>query len=100
GSNFSALSSHGGLLTIDADAQVFSIARGINGANFNGADGTDSGGNQIPAGGGGTFTVNASGAITVDSDIEATSGNQPVAFAFTRPAGDGGTVNLNSTNDR
>jgi hypothetical protein len=100
GSNFSALSSHGGLLTIDANAQVFSIARGINGANFNGADGRTSGGNQIPAGGGGTFTVNASGAITVDSDIEATSGNQPIAFAFTRPAGDGGTVNLNSTNDR
>jgi hypothetical protein len=100
GNNFSALSSHGGLLTIDADAQVFSVARGINGVNFNGADGgIDSRGNRIPAGGGGTFTVNASGAITVDSDIEATSGNQPIAFAFTRPAGDGGTVNLNSTND-
>jgi hypothetical protein len=96
GNNFSAPSSHGGLLTIDADAQVFSIARGINGANFNGADGRTSGGNQIPAGSGGTFTVNASGAITVNSDIEATSGNQPTAFA---PAGDGGTVNLNSTND-
>jgi hypothetical protein len=99
GNNFSAPSSNGGLLTINAAAQVFSITTGINGANFNGADGgIDSRGNRIPAGGGGTFTVNASGAITVDSDIEATSGNQPIAFAFAAPAGDGGTVNLNSTN--
>ena len=44
---------------------------------------------------GGTFTVNTTGPITVNSDIEATSGFQPIAFA---PAGNGGTVNLNSTN--
>jgi len=100
GNNFSALSSHGGLLTINADAQVFSVATGINGANFNGADGRiGSNNSQIPAGGGGIFTVNTTGPITVDSDIEATSGNQPIAFAFARPAGDGGTVNLDSTND-
>ena len=100
GNNFSAVSSHGGLLTINADAQVFSVATGINGVNFNGADGRfGNNDNQIPAGGGGVFTVNTTGPITVDSDIEATSGNQPIAFAFARPAGDGGTVNLNSTND-
>jgi len=99
GNNFSALSSHGGLLTINADAQVFSVATGINGVNFNGADGRiGSNDSQIPAGGGGIFTVNTTGPITVDSDIEATSGNQPIAFAFAAPAGDGGTVNLNSTN--
>ena len=100
GNNFSAPSSHGGLLTINADTQVFNVATGINGANFNGADGRiGSNGNQIPAGGGGILTVNTTGPITVDSDIEATSGNQPIAFAFATPAGDGGTVNLNSTND-
>jgi hypothetical protein len=95
GNNFSARSSHGGLLTINAGTQVFSVATGINGANFNGADGGISNGNQILAGGGGIFTVNTTGPIMVNSDIEATSGNQPTAFA---PAGDGGTVNLNSTN--
>ena len=100
GNNFSAPSSHGGLLTINASTQVFNVATGINGANFNGADGgIGSNDNQIPAGGGGIFTVNTTGPITVDSDIEATSGNQPIAFAFATPAGDGGTVNLNSTND-
>jgi FecR protein len=95
GNNFSAPSSNGSLLTINAAAQVFSIATGINGANFNGADGGIGGNGNIPAGGGGVFTVNTTGPITVDSDIEATTGNQPVAFA---PAGNGGTVNLNSTN--
>ena len=47
-----------------------------------------------PAGDGGTFTVNATGAITVSSDISATTGLQPAGVA---PSGVGGTVNLNST---
>lgn len=65
--------------------------------SLNGGDGGfGSDEQELPAGGGGTFTANAAGPITVNSDIEATSGYQPSNFS---PAGDGGTVTLNSTAD-
>jgi hypothetical protein len=81
----------GGQLTINANS--LNIGTDIVGpVTFNGGSGVNS---MSGGANGGTFTVNTTGPITVNSDIEATSGNQPIAFA---PAGNGGTVNLNSTN--
>jgi FecR-like protein len=60
---------------------------------FNGGDGSST----FDPGNGGTFTVNTTGTIEVNSDIEATSGR--VAAPSATPAGFGGTVTLNSTGD-
>jgi hypothetical protein len=89
--------SSGGLLTINAATITFDPSTGIGPANFNGAD-AGSFGNGGPASGGdgGTFIVNTTGAITVNSDIEATSGSQSGSAP---PSGNGGTVNLNSSGD-
>jgi len=84
----------GGRLTISVPSLTFgpSAADNIQGpVTFNGGNSST---NPIPAGSGGTFTVNATGAITVGSPIQATTGLLPSA---SEPSGDGGTVNLNST---
>lgn len=84
----------GGQLTLNVPSLSFgpSAADDIQGpVTFNGGS-TPS--NAIPAGSGGTFTVNATGAITVNSPIEATTGLQP---AGGEASGVGGTVNFNST---
>jgi hypothetical protein len=81
----------GGQLTINVNS--LNIGTDIVGpVTFDGGSGANS---MSGGANGGTFTVNTTGPITVNSDIEATSGFQPIAFA---PAGNGGTVNLNSTN--
>ncbi|MEY2575461.1 MAG: hypothetical protein QOF80_948 [Verrucomicrobiota bacterium] len=82
----------GGELTINVPSLTFgpSAADNIQGpVTFDGGNTTG-----ITAGNGGVFTVNATGAITVGSPIEATTGLQPDA---SEPSGTGGTVNLNST---
>jgi hypothetical protein len=84
----------GGQLTLNVPSLTFgpSAADNIQGlVTFNGGSTSSS---SIPAGSGGTFTVNATGAITVSSPIEATTGLQPSA---SEPSGVGGTVNLNTT---
>jgi quercetin dioxygenase-like cupin family protein len=84
----------GGQLTLNVPSLTFgpSAADNIQGlVTFNGGSTSSS---SIPAGSGGTFTVNATGAITVNSPIEATTGLQPSA---SEPSGVGGTVNLNTT---
>src|SRR5882724_5441298 len=84
----------GGLLTINVPSLTFgsSPADNIQGAvTFNGGATPDN--SQAP-GNGGVFTVNATGNITVNSPIQATTGLQP---SGSEPAGAGGTVNLNST---
>ncbi len=84
----------GGQLTINVPSLTIgpSAADNIQGTvTFNGGASTS---NAIPAGNGGIFTVNATGAITVSSPIQATTGLQPDA---SEPTGAGGTVNLNST---
>jgi hypothetical protein len=84
----------GGQLTINVPSLTFgpSAADNIKGpVTFNGGSTST---NAIPAGNGGTFTVNATGAITVSSPIEATTGLQP---SSSEPSGAGGTVTLNST---
>jgi quercetin dioxygenase-like cupin family protein len=84
----------GGMLTINVPSLTIgpSAADNIQGAvTFNGGATSST---SIPAGSGGTFTVNATGAITVDSPIEATTGLQS---GSSEASGVGGTVNLNST---
>jgi len=84
----------GGQLTINVPSLTFgpSAADNIQGqVTFNGGSTPN---NTIPAGSGGTFTVNATGAITVGSPIQATTGLQPDA---SQSSGAGGTVNVNST---
>src|SRR5947207_7380410 len=83
----------GGQLTLNVPSLTFglSAADNIQGpVTFNGGATPDT---RAP-GDGGTFTVNATGAITVSSPISATTGLQPSA---SEPNGAGGTVNLNST---
>jgi hypothetical protein len=84
----------GGQLTLNVPSLTIgpSAADNIQGTvTFNGGATT---GPQA-AGSGGTFTVNATGAITVNSPIEATTGLQPDIA----PGGGGGTVNLSSATD-
>jgi len=81
----------GGQLTINVPSLSFGTgaADNIQGpVTFNG------GGSGTSPGAAGTFTVNATGAITVGSPIEATTGLRQGGAA---PSGAGGTVNLNST---
>ncbi len=102
-----SMATDGGHLVINADSLSFGFI-GVGGVSplglfpgdivgpvtFNGGDG--SGVFNFDPADGGTFTVNTTGAITVYSDIEATTGHFPAAPSAT-PAGFGGTVNLNST---
>ena len=84
----------GGQLTINVPSLTFgpSAADNIQGpVTFNGGSTPN---NTVPAGSGGTFTVNATGVITVGSPIQATTGLQPDT---SQSSGAGGTVNLNST---
>ena len=88
-----SVATDGGHLMINADSLSFGPSGDIMGpVAFNGGDGSST----FDPGNGGTLTVNTTGTIVVNSDIEATSGHfQPVPSAT--PAGFGGTVNLNST---
>ena len=91
---FGAAATRGGSLTINADSLSFNVEGDIQGfTSLNGGNSAAGFG----AGSGGIFTVNTSGRIDVDSAIEATTG---LIFDDTAaPSGDGGTVNLSSTND-
>ena len=61
------------------------------------ADGGASGVNgPVTAGNGGIVNVTAAGPITIDSTLEATTGLLKSPYS---PSGEGGTVNLTSTND-
>ena len=83
----------GGQLTINVPTLSFgpSAADDIQGAiTLNGGATTS----VVAAGSGGTLNVNATGAINVNSNIDATSGLQPASH---EASGNGGTVNLNTT---
>jgi hypothetical protein len=83
--------SFGGIPLASSAGQPLGLPEITSSITFNGGDGSSTFG----AGNGGTFTVNTTSDTTVNSDIEATSGRiQPGAS----PSGDGGTVNLNSSN--
>ena len=90
--------SSGGRLTLNARTLLFDSNGGIGDVNFDGADvnGFPNGGPSA-AGNGGIFIANATGDITVNSVIEATSGLQDASSA---PTGNGGTVTLHSTGGR
>lgn len=82
----------GGQLTLNVPSLTFGPAAADNiqgSVTFNGGSS-----DTTAPGSGGTFTVNATGAITVSSPIEATTGFQPSA---SEADGIGGNVNLNST---
>ncbi len=85
----------GGHLTMDLASVRFDPEVELGGANFNGADGNEF--TNSPAdgrgGSGGTFTVRASGQISVYAPITATTGlnRGPASFG-----GDGGTVSLDA----
>lgn len=84
---------NGGLLTINVASLSFgpSLSDNIQGpVTFNGGASFST----AAAGSGGTFTVNTTGALSVNSPIEATSGLQP---NNSEASGNGGTVNLNSS---
>jgi hypothetical protein len=83
----------GGQLTINVPTLSFgsSAADDIQGViTFDGGASNSA----ATAGSGGTLTVNTTADINVKSNIDATSGLQPVSNL---PSGNGGTVNLNST---
>ncbi len=81
----------GGTLILNPNSISFDPAGDIQGSvTLNGGAGA---GNESP-GNGGSLTVNAAGAVTVNSDIEATTGSQDSTAA---PGGTGGNVSLNST---
>ncbi|MDQ6907605.1 MAG: hypothetical protein M3176_12320, partial [Chloroflexota bacterium] len=81
----------GGDLTINATSLVIGSGGIAGPVTFNGGQ---TGGGSDPNANGGNFTVNTSGAITVNSDIEATSG---LIDDSSGPRGNGGSVTLNST---
>ena len=88
GSQFGALSTAGGRLTINASTLTFGSG-GIAFADFNGANGGSGAG-----GSGGVFLANTTGALTVNGPISATTGtNNPQVF----DGGTGGTVMLKTT---
>lgn len=96
-----AMATDGGLLTLNVGSILFSNPSATDGnagliqgsVTLNGGAGSGVAG--FEAGNGGTLTVNASGFITVNSAIEATTGDAQ----NNAPAGAGGTVTLNSTAD-
>jgi hypothetical protein len=82
---------HGGDLVINANSLSFGPMGNIVGrVSFNGADSSPT----LAAGDGGSFVVNTTGAIAVDSAIEATTGRVQSSQG---PTGTGGSVELNST---
>ncbi len=83
----------GGALTLNADSLLFGTG-GIEGSvTLNGGDGSSD--PMFSAAGGGTLLANTTGDITVNSDIEATSGL--VNENLNNTSGNGGTVTLNSS---
>ena len=94
----------GGQLTVNADSLGFEATPGsapppgtiFSNVTLNGGTGGGfyTNGTAIGGGDGGTLTINTSGAITANLDIEATTGLQP---ASNQPSGNGGSVALNST---
>src|SRR5205823_76504 len=89
--------SDAGALTINANSLSIGLAGDIRGPfTLNGGDGGfASNGSFLDAGGGGTLVINTNGDLTINSDIEATSGRIPDSAL---PSGHGGDVTLNSTN--
>ncbi|MFL6584023.1 MAG: FecR domain-containing protein [Chthoniobacterales bacterium] len=86
----------GGNLTLNISAFSTTIAGGA-GANVIGNLSFNGGGDQTTVGAnGGSFTVNSTGAITIGSNISATSGLQAQGAA---PSGNGGSVDLGSANE-
>ncbi len=81
----------GGTLILNPSAISFDPAGDIQGSVT--LDGGAASGTE-PPGSGGSLTVNASGDVTVNSNIEATSGLQD---STEPPRGNGGSVSLNST---
>jgi hypothetical protein len=89
-----SFATRGGRLTLNAtNAITFDVEGNILGpVTLNGGDGST----VFAPGNGGTLIVNSDAAITVNTDIEASSGRiQPGQ----NPAGSGGAVELNSTGD-
>ena len=84
----------GGLLTLNVPSLTFGPNAGDNIQGPITFDGGASPNAAIPGGNGGTFTVNATGDLTINSPIEATTGFMP---SSSEPGGAGGTVNMNST---
>ncbi len=81
----------GGALTLNASSISFDPEGDIQGSvTLNGGMSTG----EAPPGSGGTLVVNTTGNITVNNDIEATSGYQD---ASAEPRGNGGSVSLVST---
>ena len=108
GNQFGGISglSSGGKLTINADSITFindfrgGNPPGIAFANFNGADAGGFDGQTPTSGGsGGKFIVNTAGNITAfnGADITATTGLNDPNIAQVDHSGDGGTVELNSS---
>ena len=89
--------SDAGALTINANSLSIGLAGDIRGPfTLNGGDGGfASNGSFLDAGDGGTLVINTNGDLTINSDIEATSGRIPDSAL---PSGHGGDVTLNSTN--
>lgn len=86
---------NGGSLTINAISLSIDPAGDIRGpVSLNGGDGGFTA-NQafLDAGSGGNLVINTNGDLSVNSDIEATSGRVP---ASAPPSGSGGSVTLNS----
>ncbi len=90
-----AAATHGGKLQIDADALTVSFVGDIQSSvSANGGNGSL----FFTAGNGGLLEFNTAGVLSVESDIEATSGY--IDGQITDEAqGEGGTVNLNSSQD-
>ncbi|HEX8077587.1 MAG TPA: hypothetical protein VF511_07215, partial [Chthoniobacterales bacterium] len=89
----------GGSLEINAQSLSFGSSEAdiIGAVSFNGGAGGGFTANEtaLKGGDGGQLYVNTTGDISVNSDIEATTGLQPQNFT---PGGRGGTVEFNSTN--
>ena len=86
-----------GALTINANSLSIGPAGNIRGSfTLNGGDGGfGSNENLLDAGGGGMLVININGDLTINSDIEATSGRIPDTAP---PSGQGGNIILDSTN--
>ena len=89
--------SDAGALTVSANSLTIGLAGDIRGSfTLNGGDGAFSTNQSfLDAGGGGTLVINTNGDLSVNSDIEATSGRVPDSAP---PSGHGGDITLDSTN--
>jgi len=95
GSN-NAFPDDGHVFTLSTGVVVFDTSGAspyIGPATFDGGDALPGGSNA--GGNGGTFTLNATGDVTVNTPISATTGANATGVTS---GGNGGTVNLNSTN--